>query len=120
MDEEDLPARMLVIGAESYAHPPVLGALIAQGEQAGVHERYKCRIRSPWWSLPASQVASPPHLFLTYMASEVPRLVINDAQALSTNTVHGVRLHNGTNPTDLVVAFYSSLTLLSAELVGRS
>jgi adenine-specific DNA-methyltransferase len=120
MDERGLPARLLVIEPKAYAHTRVVAELIAQGERAGVHERYKCRIRSPWWSLPDSQVASPPHLFLTYMASEVPRLAVNEAQALSTNTVHGVRLQNGTDPACLAASFYSSLTMLSAELVGRS
>jgi adenine-specific DNA-methyltransferase len=120
MDERDLPARMLVIDAKQYAHIRPVAELIAQGEEAGVHERYKCRIRLPWWSLPASQVASPPHLFLTYMASELPRLVVNEAGALSTNTVHGVRLRNGSTPSAIAASFYSSLTMLSAELVGRS
>jgi adenine-specific DNA-methyltransferase len=120
MDERGVPARMLVIEAKAYAHDRAVSQLIAEGEQAGVHKRYKCRIRSPWWSLPARQVATPPHLFLTYMASEVPRLVVNEARALSTNTVHGVRLLNGTDPAALAASFYSSLTMLSAELVGRS
>ena len=121
MDRLDQPARMLVIEAKSYEHSPAVAELIATGEAAGFHERYKCRIRSPWWELPASQVGGPPpQLFLTYMANVAPRLVVNDAQALSTNTVHGVRLTNGTNPSALAAAFYSSLTMLSAELVGRS
>lgn len=120
MDENDLPARMLVIEPGHYAHIRGMNELIAQGEEAGIHRRYKCRIRSPWWALPSRQVASPPHLFLTYMSSDVPRLVVNDAAALSTNTVHGVRLRNGTAAADVAGAFYSSLTMLSAELVGRS
>ena len=121
MDRRELPARMLVIEAKSYTHSPVVAELIAKGEDAGFHRRYKCRIRSPWWALPTSQVGGPPpHLFLTYMANETPRLVVNDAQALSTNTVHGVRLCNGTGPDALAASFYSSLTMLSAELVGRS
>lgn len=120
LDERGVPARMLVLDAKAYGDVQPVAELIADGEIAGLHERYKCRIRSPWYALPASQVASPPHLFLTYMSSEIPRLVTNDAGALSTNTVHGVRLHNGTDPRALAASFYSSLTMLSAELVGRS
>lgn len=112
--------RLLVVEAKQYAHTRPIAELIAEGEEAGLHERYKCRIRTPWYALPASQVAAAPHLFLTYMSSEVPRLVANDAGALSTNTVHGVRLLNGTDPRALAASFYNSLTLLSAELVGRS
>jgi hypothetical protein len=121
MDQSGTPARMVVIDADS---PHVAGqavqALVDQGEREGISQRYKCRIRSPWWSLPAAQVSNPPSLFLTYMSSEMARLIINDVGALNTNTLHGVRLHNGADPGALVVGFYSSLTRLSAELVGRS
>ena len=119
MDERGVPGRMLVLECK-HAEDPVVRRLIREGEERELHERYKCRIRSPWWVLPARQVESPPHLFLTYMAAEIPRLVVNEASALSTNTVHGVRLHNGTNPAGLAASFYTSLTMLSAELVGRS
>ncbi len=119
MDESRIANRMLVIAGDSSVDGTVAD-LIAEGERNGVHKRYKCRIRTPWWSLPPRQVARPPELFLTYMASKVPRLVVNEAQALSTNTVHGVKLLNGADPAAVAASFYSSLTMLSAELVGRS
>jgi len=119
MDEAGVPARMLVLNAH-HARRKAVQELVAQGEAKGVHTRYKTRIRNPWWVLPPSQVASSPELFLTYMSSEMPRLVTNEVAALSTNTVHGARLRNGADPAALAAAFYSSLTMLSAELVGRS
>jgi adenine-specific DNA-methyltransferase len=119
MDDRAAPARLLVLTPTHYDDPSVR-ALIADGERREIHGRYKCRIRDPWWVLPAAQVRDVPQLFLTYMSSEAPRLVSNDAGALSTNTVHGLRLHNGTDPRGLAASFYSSLTMLSAELVGRS
>jgi hypothetical protein len=45
---------------------------------------------------------------------------LNSAKVLNTNTIHGVRLFNRRNAKALAVGFYNSLTLLSAELVGRS
>lgn len=117
---DEVSRRMLVVEAKSYAHTRAMSELIAEGEEAGFHERYKCRIRTPWYAIPATQVTRPPHLFLTYMSSDVPRLVANQAGALSTNTVHAVRLLNGTDPEALAASFYNSLTLLSTELVGRS
>lgn len=123
MDTRGLPTRMLVLNADADAGTgPVASVrrLIAEGEQNGLHKRYKCRIRNPWWVLPARQVAQPPALFLTYMSAGYPRLVANRAGALSTNSVHGVRLLNGTDPRGLAAVFYTSLTMLSAELVGRS
>lgn len=119
MEEAGAPSRMLVLEARHARRKAVL-ELVAQGEAEGIHTRYKTRIRDPWWALPPSQVASSPDLFLTYMSSDMPRLVTNEIGALSTNTVHGAGLLNGTDPAALAAAFYSSLTMLSAELVGRS
>lgn len=119
MEASGRPSRMLVLepGAGRF---DAVRRLIDQGETAGIHERYKCRIREPWWVLPSTQVAGPPALFLTYMSAGFPRLVANEARALSTNSVHGVRLLNGSDPRGLAAGFYTSLTMLSAELVGRS
>jgi hypothetical protein len=91
---------------------------IAAGEARGFHERYKCRIREPWWELPLPD--GPPDLLLTYCSNEHPRLVLNSAKVLNTNTIHGVRLFDRRNAKALAAGFYNSLTLLSAELVGRS
>lgn len=93
--------------------------LVAEGERLGLHTRYKCRVRSPWWSVPLPKGGAP-DLFLTYMSDMAPRLVRNKAAAVSTNTIHQVFTHAGVSADALAVAFYNSLTLLSAELVGRS
>jgi adenine-specific DNA methylase len=81
--------------------------------------RYKCRVREPWWAVPLPKHGAPA-LFLTYCSSEYPRLVLNEAEVLHTNTVHGVSLRQDMDPRALAAGFYNSLTLLSAELVGRS
>ena len=93
---------------------------IAQGEREGVHEAYKCRVRNPWWRVPLLPAAD---LFLTYMNHDTPRLVANLAGVRHLNSVHGValkkplrRLGMGTLPLGML----NSLTLLGAELVGRS
>ena len=92
---------------------------IAAGEQKGFHERYKCRIREPWWALPMPG-RGPADLFLTYFANDYPRMVLNEAEVFSTNTIHGVRSVDSALSAALAVGFYNSLTLLSAEIVGRS
>jgi adenine-specific DNA-methyltransferase len=92
---------------------------VSMGEELGYSERYKCRVRSPWFRVLG--VISP-DAFLTYMSDLVPRLCLNRAGIASTNTIHSVRL--GAIPTALrkafAVAFYNSATLLSCERVGRS
>lgn len=90
-----------------------------RGKKAGIHERYKCRVREPWWAVPLPKHGAPA-LFLTYCSSEFPRLVLNEAAVLHTNTIHGVSLHPDVEPRALAAGFYNSLTQLSAELAGRS
>lgn len=94
-------------------------AYIQRGEELGYAERYKCRVRTPWFRVPGVMV---PDAFLTYMSDAVPRLCFNQAQVVSSNTLHTIRLPR--IPTALhkafVVAFYNSATLLSCERIGRS
>ncbi|MGI8462325.1 MAG: N-6 DNA methylase [Solirubrobacterales bacterium] len=92
---------------------------IRSGEKRGFHRRYKCRIRDPWWALPIPKQGAP-DLLLTYCSNDYPRLALNDARVLQTNTIHGVNVESGVEAAALAAGFYNSLTLLSAELVGRS
>jgi adenine-specific DNA-methyltransferase len=94
-------------------------AYLAEGRAKGVDQRYKCRVRNPWWSVPLPKGGTP-QLFMTYCANEHPRLVLNEAAALSTNTLHGLYLRDPRRARGLAAGFLNSLTLLSAELVGRS
>ncbi len=93
---------------------------IRSGKRRKVSAAYKCRVRDPWWRVPTVRV---PDLFLTYMNHDTPRLVTNDARVGYLNSVHGVNLHRGLVTLGrklLPVASLNSLTLLGAELVGRS
>jgi len=93
---------------------------VAHGEALSVESAYKCRVRTPWWRVP---LVATPHLFLTYMNHDTPRLVRNQAQVPHVNSVHGVSLKRGRVQLGqdwLPMASLNSLTLLGAELVGRS
>ena len=94
-------------------------AYIQRGEDLGYSERYKCRVRTPWFRVPGVTI---PDAFLTYMSDAVPRLCFNQAQVVSSNTLHTIRLPR--IPPALhkafIVAFYNSATLLSCERIGRS
>lgn len=115
-------ARSCLFLADEATSPSLLGKAqkyLDSGEDRGIAKRYKCRIRTPWWAVPVPRHGAP-QLYLTYCASAFPRMATNDAGALHTNTVHGVTMVNGLAPQALAAGFYNSLTLLSAELVGRS
>jgi adenine-specific DNA-methyltransferase len=95
-------------------------AFVKAGEDEGVPEAYKCRIRRPWWRVP---LVPAPDLFFTYMNHDAPRLVANGAGARHLNSVHGLRLQDETRALGLELlplAMLNSVTLLGAELVGRS
>jgi adenine-specific DNA methylase len=112
----------LIFAATRESSPATLAraqAFLDSGEEARLHQRYKCRVRSPWWALPLPRSGAP-ELLLTYCSNTHPRLVVNEVGALHTNTLHGVRIADPSVAAALAASFYNSLTLLSAELVGRS
>lgn len=99
---------------------PAAQAYIATGHLAGVDEAYKCRIRKPWYRVP---LQPPADLLLTCMNADTPRLTTNSAQARHLNSVHGVYLNDDIRELGrelLPLASLNSVTLLNAEMVGRS
>ncbi|MFN8077587.1 MAG: N-6 DNA methylase [Kineosporiaceae bacterium] len=102
------------------APSPQARAYLAHGEQLGVPDAYKCRVRTPWWRTPLPGVAD---LLLTCMNADTPRLVGNGARVHHLNSVHGVYLRDDVPEAArrlLPVAALTSLTLLGAETVGRA
>ncbi|WP_249352996.1 MULTISPECIES: N-6 DNA methylase [unclassified Microbacterium] len=90
------------------------------GHATGVDQAYKCRVRKSWWRVP---VLDAPDLFLTCMNADTARLTTNAAGARHLNSIHGVYLRDELRDIGreaLPVASLNSMTLLSAELVGRS
>jgi adenine-specific DNA-methyltransferase len=93
---------------------------IQAGERLGVHTAYKCRVRSPWWRVP---LVAPCDVLLTYMNADSPRLCANHAGTHHLNSVHGVYLRPELRELGidlLPLGTLTSMTLLSAETVGRA
>lgn len=106
-------------GNTSAASLKTARSYIRRGREAGIDQRYKCRVRDAWWAVPLPKMA-PPDMLLTYCANKHPRLAVNEARVVQTNTIHGVALSDPSTAPALAASFYNSLTMLSAELVGRS
>lgn len=114
-------------GAQTYLFYPRLEdpsaealRYIAHGEDLGVHEGYKCRVRTPWWRVPGVEY---PDLFVTCMNHDAPRLVENAARVACLNSVHGLTLNEPLRELGrrvLPLAALNTVTLLGAELMGRS
>jgi adenine-specific DNA-methyltransferase len=89
------------------------------GEERGLPARYKCRIRDPWYQVPHIERGA---LFLSKRCHRHPRVVVNDAGAYTTDTIYRGDLLPGGDASAraLSACFHNSLTLLSAEIEGRS
>jgi adenine-specific DNA-methyltransferase len=102
------PIESLSKGARKY---------IVYGELQDLHTRYKCRIRKPWYSVPS--ISSSP-MGMLKRCHNYPRLILNTANAYTTDTAYRIRpLKQGLKPEALVYSFINSLTALTAELEGR-
>jgi adenine-specific DNA methylase len=94
-----------------------LWSYLADGEAADVHRGYKCSIRKSWWSVPSVWT---PDAFMLRQIYDHPRIIANGTRATSTDTVHRVRMVNGTHPVALAAASINSATFAFAEIMGRS
>jgi hypothetical protein len=92
-----------------------LRAFIKNGERNGYHRGYKCRIRHPWYRVPA---VWQPDCFFFRQIYDFPRVVVNRAGATSTDTIH--RMRCSVCPDRLAANLYTHLTAASAEIEGRS
>ncbi|HEX5731692.1 MAG TPA: N-6 DNA methylase [Blastocatellia bacterium] len=101
--------------AEASNLPDGVRRYIRLGEAEGLHRRYKCRIREPWYNVPS--VSSAPVAMLK-RCHFYPRLILNRLGALTTDTAYRVR-PIAVDPARLVCSFVNSLTALTAELEGR-
>jgi adenine-specific DNA methylase len=118
LEREDALCRLLAIEeAISFDDAGALRAYIEDGESAAVHEGYKCSIRRQWWVVPSVWA---PDAFLLRQIHDHPRIIANVAGVTSTDTIHRVRMLNGTPPTKLAAASVNSATFAFSEIMGRS
>lgn len=105
---ENLPAEELSRSAREY---------IAWGVSKGYDQNYKCRIRKRWYIIPSSWTADA---FLIRQANLYPKMVLNLAGALVTDTLHKVRFHEGVDGAAVAAAFLNTYTFALSETLGRS
>jgi adenine-specific DNA methylase len=90
---------------------------IQQGELNGIHNGYKTSIRDDWFVVPSLKISDA--LFIR-RNNLYPRLIINQAGAYTTDTMHRVFLRPGVNIQALTASYYNSLSLAFTEVTGRS
>ncbi|RJQ32228.1 MAG: SAM-dependent methyltransferase [Actinobacteria bacterium] len=92
-----------------------LKSYIQKGELNKLNERYKCRIRSPWYCVPSVYSSE---IGMLKRCHNFPRLFLNKMDAYTTDTAYRIKIKQS-EPSNLVYSFVNSLTALSAELEGR-
>lgn len=90
---------------------------VRKAERAGLHRRFWCQKREPWYVL--DDIASP-HIFMPYMGSSAIPSVFNRTRATSTNAVHRVWCHNYSDAERVAFSSWTSLHALAWELLGRN
>ncbi len=100
-----------------YCLPDELKDYVTSGEEKGLNKGYKCRIRNRWYVVPSVWI---PHAFMLRQVHNYPKIILNDAAATCTDTIHRVKLRNGTPGKIVAAAFLNSLTFAFSEVTGRS
>jgi len=90
---------------------------IQYGESLEIHKGYKNRIREEWQIVPSLKISDA--LFIR-RNNLYPKLIINEARAYTTDTMHRVFVKPGIDINALTASYYNSLSLAFAEVSGRS
>lgn len=90
---------------------------IRMGESIGVNKGYKTGIRDDWFVIPSIKFSDA--LFIR-RNNLYPRLILNEANAYTTDTMHRVFMKKDTNINAFIASFYNSLSLAFSEIEGRS
>ena len=90
---------------------------IEYGESIGINKGYKTGIRDDWFVIPSIKLSDA--LFIR-RNNLYPRLILNEANAYTTDTMHRVFMKKDTDKNAFIASFYNSLSLAFSEIVGRS
>lgn len=111
----DAPVLLLKVPATSRL-PATVRAYLDSPAGKEARRSYKCRARHPWYAVPDVRV---PRAFLSYMSTDRPALVANEAGCVCTNAVHAVHFKRNLSVKRLQTTWNRPLTQLSCELEGH-
>ena len=98
-------------------YPDSHKAYIALGEAAGENAGYKCAIRDRWYVVPSIWV---PDAFFLRRNNLYPKFVLNQCDAVSTDTMHRMKFYLGVEPENVLLSYYNSISFAFTEICGRS
>lgn len=92
-------------------------AYIQMGEFTQINKGYKTGIRDDWFVIPSIKLSNALFIRRNYL---YPRLILNEAAAYTTDTMHRVFMNKNINKQAFISSFYNSLSFAFSEIVGRS
>ena len=98
-------------------YPEKYRAYIRQGAVTKQNEGYKCKIRERWYIIPSIWI---PDAFFLRRNYEYPKFVLNECKAISTDTMHRMKIRDGVDKRLLLLSYYNSVSFAFAETCGRS
>ncbi len=90
---------------------------IKYGEETGQNSGYKCRIRDRWYIVPS---VWSPDAFLLRRNNKFPKFVLNEINAVSTDTMHRIKFKDHIDKRKALLSYYNSITFAFTEINGRS
>ena len=90
---------------------------IALGEEKEEHKGYKCSIRDRWYIVPSIWI---PDAFFLRRNNLYPKFVLNECDAVSTDTMHRMKFNENVEPENVLLAYYNSISFAFTEICGRS
>ncbi len=119
LDRAGEACRLLAVPTDYAGGEAGLDAWLASGRERGIDRNYKCRTRSPWYSV--RRLLPAPDLLLGYLVKRRPRLAAGARAIHSTNNLHRLYLSEPWRSSAALVAAaaYNAATMLSVELLGR-
>ena len=90
---------------------------ISIGKVNDIHRGYKTGIRDRWYQVPSIWKSDA---FLLRRSHKFPKLILNSANAYTTDTMHRVKIKEGVDHPSLIFCFYNSVTMAYSEIIGRS
>lgn len=90
---------------------------LCEGEQMGIHQGFKTSIRNDWYIIPSVRCSDALYLRRNNVCT---KLVLNEAKAYTTDTMHRVYIHENVNKKAFIASYYNSLSFVFAEILGRN
>jgi adenine-specific DNA-methyltransferase len=114
---EDRPAYLLNLQQPLSMLAPAVRDYLEVGERQKVSQRFKCRVRDPWYAVPS---VWQPDAILLRQAGDMARLIHLTKKCAATDTIHRVTWKQPSRGKRHAASFMNTWTLLASELTGRS